>query len=106
MSSTDSLMDSFLIMITFVILSVMLMVTLGQIGDRFISVLIDDVGATAVNADWSGGFSSMYTMQTFLFVLCCFPGIYGVVVFIIAAVRRQTYDTFQEPHIDYSQQYK
>lgn len=105
MSSPNSLIDSFFLMIAGIVMSVLFMATLGQIGDRIITILIDDVGITAFNPEWAPGFNMVYTAQSILFITCCLPGIYGVVVFILAAVRRQQYDTFVEPQIDYTQQY-
>lgn len=96
-------------MVMSIILSVLLMATLGQIGDRFLTVMIDDVGVTAINSDWASSFNMVYTMQSLLFIVCILPGIFGMVVFILAAVRRQRYTTFegtQEPQIDYTQQYQ
>lgn len=96
-------------MVVGIILSIFLMATLGQIGDRFLTVMIDDVGVTAINQDWASSFNTVYTMQSLLFILCILPGIFGMVVFILAAVRRQRYTTFEgakEPQIDYTQQYQ
>ena len=106
MSDSKSLIDGFLVMVTGIVLSVLLMATLGQIGDRFLTTMIDDVGVTAINQDWAPGFNMVYTMQSILFIVCILPGIFGVVVFILAAVRRQRYTTFEEPQIDYTQQYQ
>ena len=109
MSGSNSLFDGFLVMVAGIVLSVMLMATLGQIGDQFLSIMIDDIGVTAFNPDWASGFNMVYTMQSILFISCILPGIFGVVVFILAAVRRQRYTTFtgtEEPQIDYTQQYQ
>ena len=86
-------------------ISLMLMATMGQLGDRAITILAD-IGMFAVNADWAESISSVYTFQSFLFFLCALPAIMGIIVFILSAVRRQRYDIQQEPQIDFSPQHE
>jgi len=93
-------------MVVGIVLSILLMATLGQMGDQFLSIMIDDIGVTEINSNWASSFNMVYTAQSLLFIVCILPGIWGVVVFILAAVRRQRYTTFEEPKIDYTQQYQ
>lgn len=105
MSSINSLWDGFLYMITGLLVSVMLMAALGQICDRAINILLGIGDIIKFDAEWAQSFESVYTMQSILFILCCLPGMFGVLVFILAAVRRQKYDTVQQqPQIQYYQE--
>lgn len=92
-------------MLAGIAISLMLMATIGQVGDRTITILAD-IGMFAVSADWGKSISSVYTFQSFLFFLCALPAISGIVIFILSAVRRQRYDIQQEPQIDFTPQYE
>lgn len=106
MSSVNSLWDGFLYMVTGVLISVMLMAVLGQIGDKALYLMLDIGSIVEFTPDWAQSFEGVYTMQSLLFILCCLPGMFGVLVFILAAVRRQKYDTTQQPQIQYYQEYE
>ena len=110
MSSPKSLWNGFFVMLVGIILSVLLMATVGQLGDRTISTIVDDGPMDMINADWQSSFEKVYTFQTFLFISCLFPALIGIVIFILSSVRRQKYDTYeggnQMPQIDYSRGYK
>lgn len=105
MSAPSTLFNSFIIMFVGVAISLMLMATIGQIGDRTITILAD-IGMFEVSPDWGESISSVYTFQSFLFFLCALPAISGVVIFILSAVRRQRYDAPQEPQIDFTPQFE
>jgi len=102
MSQPRTLFNGFIIMFVGVTISLMLMATVGQVGDRTITILVEDVGAFEVNADWAANVDKIYTFQSFLFFLCALPGILGVTTFILSAVRRQRYDIQQEPQVDFT----
>lgn len=86
-------------------ISLLLIATVGQIGDRTITILVEDVKAFEVNEDWAANIDKIYTMQSFLFFLCALPSLIGITVFILSAVRRQRYDVLQEPQVDYTAQF-
>lgn len=108
MSAPRTLFNSFIIMFVGVAISLMLMATIGQVGDRTITILAD-IGMFEVSPDWGESISSVYTFQSFLFFLCALPGIMGIIIFILSAVRRQRYDVQQGPEpqidIDYTAQF-
>lgn len=105
MSQPRSLFSGFLIMFVGIAISLMLIATLGQLGDKAITILAD-IGMFAVSADWAESISSVYTFQSFLFFLCALPAISGVVIFILSAVRRQRFDVEVEPQQDFTAQYE
>lgn len=106
MSSVNSLWDGFLYMITGLLISVMLMAVLGQIGDKALHIMLNIGEIIEFEPEWAQSFEGVYAMQSLLFILCCLPGMFGVLVFILAAVRRQKYDTVQQqPQIQYYQEY-
>ena len=102
MSQPTSLWNGFIIMSVGIMLSLMLISTTGQIGDRSITTLVD-IGAFDVNPDWADSNDNIYTMQSLLFFCCSMPGVFGIIIFILSAVRRQKYETTQE--IDYTGQF-
>ena len=104
MSSPRSLFNSFTVLVAGLALSLMLMATVGAIGDRSITILTD-IGMFAVNADWAESTDSVYTFQSFLFFLCALPAISGIAIFILSAVRRQRYDVQEQPQIDFTPQF-
>ena len=104
MSQPTSLWNGFAVMSVGIILSLMLMATIGQIGDRTITTLVD-IGAFEVNADWAAENDKIYTFQSLLFLCCSMPGLFGIIIFILSAVRRQKYEIQQEPQIDFTPQY-
>lgn len=83
-------------------LSLMIMATIGQMGDRTVTILVEDVGIFEVNEDWAANIHQIYTIQNLLFFLSSLPGLVGITIFILTAVRRQRYDV-QE--IDYTAQF-
>lgn len=105
MSQPRTLFNGFLIMFIGIATSLMLMATLGQLGDRAITIM-GDIGMFAVNADWAESISSVYTFQSILFFLCALPAICGIAIFILSAVRRQRYDIQREPQIDFTPQFE
>lgn len=105
MSEPRTLFNSFTVLIAGLAISLMLMATIGQVGDRTITILAD-IGMFAVNEDWGESISSVYTFQSFLFFLCALPAIGGIIIFILSAVRRQRYDIQQEPQIDFTPQFE
>ena len=104
MSAPRTLFNSFTVLVAGLALSLMLMATVGQIGDRSITIL-SDIGIFAVNDDWAESIESVYTFQSILFFLCALPALSGLVIFILSAVRRQRYDIQQEPQIDFTPQF-
>ena len=110
MSSPSSLWNGFFIMIAGILVSVLLMATIGQIGDKMITTMLDINVLNAFNPEWAGSFDKIYTFQSFLFIVCLMPGFFGIIIYILSAVRRQKYDTYenggQMPQIDYSRGYK
>lgn len=105
MSAPRTLFNSFTVLVAGLALSLMLIVTVGAIGDRTITIL-SDIGMFAVSADWAESTDSVYTFQSILFFLCALPAISGLVIFILSAVRRQRYDVQEQPQIDFTPQYE
>lgn len=104
MSAPRTLFNGFTILVAGIALSLMLMATVGQIGDRSITIL-SEIGIFAVNDDWAESIESVYTFQSILFFLCALPAISGITIFILSAVRRQRYDVQEQPQIDYTSEY-
>lgn len=105
MSQPRSLFNGFLVMFSGIAISLMLIATVGQIGDKTITILTD-IGMFAVNADWAESINSVYTFQSYLFFLCALPAISGIAIFILSAVRRQRYDVQEQPQIDFTPQFE
>jgi len=104
MTQPRTLFDSFLVMFVGLAISLMLIATIGQIGDKALTTLVD-IGMFEVNPDWGATTDTVYTFQSFLFLCCFLPGLLGIIVFILSAVKRQRYDVGVEPPIDYSSQF-
>lgn len=102
MSQPRTLFEGFQIMFVGIALSLMIMATIGQMGDRTVTILVEDVGIFEVNEDWAANIHQIYTIQNLLFFLSSLPGLVGITIFILTAVRRQRYDV-QE--IDYTAQF-
>ena len=103
MSQPRTLFEGFQIMFIGVFLSLMLIATVGQMGDRTITILIEDVGIFEVNEDWAANIHQIYTIQSLLYLVSSLPGLSGITIFILSAVRRQRYDVSQQ--IDYTAQF-
>lgn len=99
MSEPQSLWDGFGVLVVGILFSLCLIATLGQIGDKAITILTD-IGMFEY-PEWSESTSSVYTFQSFLFFSCSLPAITGLVIFVLSAVRRQRYDVARESQIGY-----
>lgn len=107
MSRPRALFDGFIIMFIGIVLSIFLMMTVGQIGDKIITILVEDVKVFAVSPEWAADAGKIYTMQSFLFFTCLIPALVGIATFILSAVRRQRYERFVEPpEQDFTAQYE
>ena len=104
MTNPRTLFNSFIIMFVGLAISLLLMATIGQVGDITITTLVD-IGVFEVNPDWGATTDTVYTFQSFLFLCCTLPAILGITTFILSAVKRQRYDVGVEPQIEYTPQY-